>query len=86
MVTVTSKIVTPTIPVSWGYINKMLCWDNKVIFSVYGTPTEIISDGKKNFLDLVTVRPNIFPPLDFFSLQEDFFLTVRKKILCQLLW
>jgi len=34
VVTVTSKIVTSTIPVCWGYINKTFCWGNKVIFSV----------------------------------------------------
>ena len=32
--TVTSKIVTSTILVCWGYINKPFCWGNQVIFSV----------------------------------------------------
>jgi len=34
VVTVTSEIVTPTILVCWGYNNKTVCWDNKIIFSV----------------------------------------------------
>ena len=34
VVAVTRKIVTATILVCWGYINKTFCWGNKAIFSV----------------------------------------------------
>jgi len=35
VVCVTSESVTTTILVCWGYINKMFCWGNEVIFSVW---------------------------------------------------